>query len=191
MRWLLVIVCLTGCDQLWNLQHVDQPTSEAGAIDADLSMCPTSYGLPVDGYAARYRHYATGTTWDDAETLCERDVLGFTHLVVLQDDGERMAIILALAKAGSTTSVWIGLSDRVTEDQFLWVTDEPVGMPPRETPPWPAGQPDNGGPGAPQNCVRIQGANSTTPTMFDDADCTSIIDYICECDGYAPAADNF
>ena len=192
MRWLVALLGLAGCDQLWNLQHVDQEPREAGAIDADLSGCPMTYGLPVDGYPSRYRYEATGTSWDGAETLCAAETTGLTHLVVLQDDDERLAIVTALAKVGSTSSVWIGLSDRVMEGEYRWVTDERVGMPPLENPPWPAGQPDNSGTGGTeQDCVRIQGMTGAAPTLFDDGECSSIFDYVCECDGNPPAPENF
>jgi len=182
---------MPGCDQLWNLQHINEPHVDA-AVDSDLGGCPVEYNLPIDGYASRYRYVATGTSWDGAEALCAADTEGITHLVVLEDDDERLAIVGALAKVGSTSSVWIGLSDRVSEGNYLWVTDEPVGMPPLENPPWPPGQPDNSGTGGgQQDCVRIQGATGTAPTLFDDGECSSIFDYVCECDRYAPDSLNF
>ena len=182
MRWLVLIACLAGCDQLFGLVHVDQQTVDAAAV------CPASYNLAVATSPTVYRYEPTNKTWLDAELSCETESAGITHLIVLSDDTERLGIVGALADTGVTTTIWIGLSDRISEGSFRWVSAEPVGMPPLENPPWPPGQPDdNGG----QDCVRIQGSTTVAPTLFDDTQCGLMFDYVCECDAYAPDPRNF
>lgn len=188
VRAAVIVLLLGGCDRVFGLVPLEARPPDA-AVDASTLQCPISYDLTVDGYPSRYRFVTAATTWDAAEVACASDTSASTHLVVLDDDDERLGLVATLTMAGSTSSVWIGLSDRVTEDAFLWVTAQPVGVPPRANPPWPIGQPDdmNGG----QDCVRIQGATSAAPTLFDDGECSSQFDYVCECDGYPPAPANF
>ena len=184
-RWLL-LVCLIGCDQTWGLVHVTP--HDSGGVDT-LGTCPESYELTVAGFSSRYRYEGTATTWDAAEALCAADSTNLTHLIVLDDEPERTGLLTTLAQNQVTASVWIGLTDRRSEGVWQWVTDQPVGMPPLETPPWGAGQPD--AQTSAQDCVRIQGATSSSVGFFDDGECSSIFDYVCECDGQAPQPNNF
>lgn len=184
---------------MFGLSPVTSPVDAGPSIDArDVvgdgaadgpSSCPESYDLPIDGSPSRYRYVADGTTWTAAQAACAADSVGGTHLIVFDDDGERLGLMAALATRGIVASVWIGLTDRKTEDVFLWVTAQEVGMPPLSTPPWGAGQPDDQN--GVQDCVRVVGAGSTGAGLFDDGECSSVFAYVCECDGYAPEPNNY
>ena len=183
-RWILVVVCLSGCDQLFGLVHVDDQPDASGA-------CPASYDIMFAESTTQYRYVADNTTWDGAEESCANHTNINTHLVVLTDDNERLPLAAALKARLVTTSVWIGLSDRKVEGEFLWVTREQVGMPPIQMPPWSAGQPDNQG--GTQHCVRMYGTDAAggAATLFDDGECGVPLDYVCECDAWAPEPMNF
>lgn len=195
VRAIVVLLCLTGCDRLFGLEHLEPPP-DGGRGDADVRedaggdtgdggpLCPLSYDIQLPDSPTRYRYAVTNTSWDAAESDCASDTTGGTHLIVLDDDRERSELMTALTARGLTDSVWIGLSDRVSEGVWLWVTAQEVSRPPLTSPPWAAGQPDDAA-GA-QDCVRILGPQSVSPTLLDDSECSSTLDYVCECDGYAP-----
>ncbi len=191
----LAAAALCGCDQLWSLQHIDEARVDArgdgndqpndiGPDSADHVDCPASYDMDSTVSPARYRYIGTLTSWDIGLTMCQNDDIGRTHLVVLSDEAERLDILSLLVQRSANSSVWIGFSDRRSEGNFQWVTDEPVGSP-EGTPPWDLGQPDNQG-GA-QNCVHIVGATG----YFDDSQCNSGYYVLCECDGIPPDANNY
>jgi hypothetical protein len=177
----VLVLCLAGCDQLFALQHLpDKPDAQA--------TCPSSYNIQLSGSTSVYRYEPDSDPWLVAETLCERDAI-HAHLIVLDDDDERLAIVGSLASQQITASVWIGLTDRRIEDTFQWVTIQPVGLPPRENPPWGTGQPDDSD--GNQDCTRIQGASNAEPTLFDDAGCGIDQDYVCECDSFPADTRNY
>ncbi|HEY5923357.1 MAG TPA: C-type lectin domain-containing protein [Kofleriaceae bacterium] len=198
VRWLVVVVCLAGCDKLFGLLPIKTVDASSDAV-ADAvddttrdgnDACPQSYNLTFTGATTQYRYVDASSGWLAAELTCFMDTSTRTHLVVLTDDNERAALAGALVMSSVTSSVWLGLSDRQKEDAFLWVTDEPVGMPPRTSPPWIIGQPDNQG--VAQHCVRMAGTNAgQDATLFDDSDCTLPLDFVCECDAFAPDPTNF
>lgn len=199
-RLYVVLLCLAGCDRLFGLEQVDPPTTTDAAVGDSRSdssdaapdaavQCPAAYDLALTGYPSRYRAGAIYTTWDAAETACALDMPGGTHLVVLDDDGERVALFAELGNRGITGSQWISLNDRQSEGTFVWITAQEASPPPLTTPPWGAGQPDAQSDA--QDCVRIQGAADTSPSMLDDSECTSSYLYVCECDGYAPDPTRF
>ncbi len=197
----MIVVCLAGCDRLFGLQHIDPVPSDArsdGSSDAASTVdapadggpnCPNSYALGLPSSMSRYRHEPSTTTWDAAESACAADLPGGTHLIVLDDDGERAELLAELMQHGIGASVWIGLTDRRDEGIYRWVTAQEVGSPPLSTPPWGAGQPDDQN--GTQDCVRIQGESSGSPGYFDDGECSSSFQYVCECDGYTPVTGNF
>jgi hypothetical protein len=80
-----------------------------------------------------------------------------------------------------TNETWLGLSDRVTEGTFRWVTNEAtqyasVG---HETP-WEGDQPETGASAPTDDCVAMR---ALAGALHDDK-CSSTSNYICECDGH-------
>jgi hypothetical protein len=75
------------------------------------------------------------------------------------------------------TGTWVGLTDLITEETFLWVTDEVTdGFPANGEPPWDTNSPENN---TNTNCV-IQ----VDDGILRDVSCTTSRPYLCECDGY-------
>jgi hypothetical protein len=73
---------LAGCDQLFQLQHIEP--------DAAL-MCPTDY-VELAGQKTRYRYIPTPQPWQKANDDCNNDLDGKTHLVVFGDRDEILAV---------------------------------------------------------------------------------------------------
>ena len=200
MRWAVALVCLGGCDKLFGLPDVHgEATVDAAALvdapDASIdapSYCPGNYDITVPGFPnSRYVFQPITEPWLSAQTRCMLDAKGAgrTHLVVIQDKNERMALYGELRARNVTVTAWIGLSDRNTEGQFLWVTDEPVGMPSPMVPPWPPNQPDNANN---QDCVRMKAYDETTyGGFFDDGGCDLDFASVCECDAHAAYPTNY
>ncbi|MCC6997257.1 MAG: C-type lectin domain-containing protein [Deltaproteobacteria bacterium] len=118
------------------------------------------------GYVAsgtsKYKLVTTTRGWVDAEHSCEADG---AHLVVIDGDDENTRV-----GALSSSELWIGLSDRITEGSFMTVNGATPFLP------WSGNQPDDffG-----EDCV-VRYSNG----RFNDADCSDIPHaYVCECDG--------
>ena len=109
-----------------------------------------------------YKSVATGATWVNAQAACAADVPGSSHLIVLSTTAE---VTYMAGQLG-----WVGLSDRTTENQFLYVTGE-LGERP-----WAGGQPDNGS--GSEDCAQMKSGG-----LLDDDQCGNSHRYVCECDG--------
>jgi hypothetical protein len=151
------------------------------SVDASVDVagdgCPASY-VAVGG--GRYRLVREPATWMAALADCADDDGGapdrHTHLVVFADDAERTRVRAAFA----ASELWIGLSDRVTTFDWLWVTGEDTGTyPPASGPPWRNGQPTNGAGGL-QDCVAMDAAGAWDDRICDDGNA----EYLCECDAF-------
>lgn len=176
-RQLAIVMVIASCE--FSTEVPDPPPSEVDAgfaavneLDAaELEACP-GYATTSTG---RYRFVETKASWEAARGDCADDGTG-THLVVFGSDAERLAVTLLYP-----TDVWIGLSDRVTTGTYRWVTDEDTTpYPLLTTPPWKAGQPNDGGGGA-EDCIEMESSG-----FWDDRPCTGDTRaYVCECDGIA------
>ncbi|MBZ0233467.1 MAG: C-type lectin domain-containing protein [Deltaproteobacteria bacterium] len=148
--------------------------------DAGVLVCPIGYA-PINGSATQYRIVEVNVTWAFAAADCNDDddlgsaVSGRTHLVVVGDDAEKIALTNQFS--GNT---WVGLSDAEVEGTFQWVTNEPTNGYPvvGQQPPWDTGDPDGG---TDENCVRFKNSFD-----FEDKRCTDTNSYVCECDRFAP-----
>jgi hypothetical protein len=77
-----------------------------GGVDDDGNGAGTVVECPP-AYTAGYRLEITAGTWLAAEAACEADLPGHTHLVVLDDEPERVAVAeLAQALPGDA---WVGI----------------------------------------------------------------------------------
>ena len=189
----VLLMCLAGCDKLFDLAHIGpRPDASVDApSDATETGCPPSYDIALPAFPrSRYFYQSIPGPWLSAQALCNGGMgEAFTHLAVIQDEEERMALYGALLAKNVTVTVWIGLSDRKVESDFLWVTDESIGTPPPFMKPWPPNQPDDQGG---QDCVRMKAMNeSPYGGWFDDGGCSLDFAYVCECDDYASAPANY
>jgi hypothetical protein len=149
-----------------------RPDASADASEAadapeapDARLCPGMYmdfGVPGSRY-----HLDFEKNWLDAERACESAGAGI-HLVIVDSIEERDAL-----RPNVTTAVWIGLTDRVNENDFIDVT----GMRPTFQP-WATGEPNDLPPG--EDCVELDAAG------FNDNPCGQIQAFVCECDGRVP-----
>ena len=188
MRGALVVLLLAGCDQLWNIDHVDR-------TDAQVTVDPDAVAPPPDGpmalacppsftyNATTKTFYLLSTTpadWDTARDACRTMATGpgwFTHLAVVGAMDDYTSVFESFTEIASVTP-WVGAFDTDPTDMqglFRWVTDEP-GVPTR----WGSeNQPDQIDI---QNCARMW-----VPDGMDNELCSSLRRYLCECDWFPDA----
>jgi len=164
--------------------RVDAPP---GTPDGRADASPDAMPLTCPGYVTLgtsptlYRVVDSPTEdWATAAADCNDDddgggFAGFTHLAVIGDEEERLTITPQFSG-----NRWVGLTDAVVENVFVWVTLEPTGgyEAPGNEPPWPSNQPAGG---TADNCVRFNNGG-----RFDDRACNEKNKYLCECDAFPP-----
>jgi hypothetical protein len=102
------IALVAGC----GFQSPAADPSMGGAPDSsfDYTTCPASYNVALPG-PTRYRLIATGrAAWDHSDT-CNADLLGATHLVVLETMPELLSVSGFVATNANTianNAVWVG-----------------------------------------------------------------------------------
>lgn len=156
--WMLLVV---GCGR-WRFDL---------EVDATSSGCPDQYEAIEGGCYRIVINPTVELSWPDAEAACEAEGSG-AHLMVADDD-EEIAVIVG--RFGSANDAWIGLSDRVVENDFITVTGAPPYLP------WDVGEPDANG-----DCVQLIFSG-----VIGDRDCAVTNDYVCEYDGQPPRASQF
>jgi hypothetical protein len=167
--WPLVLASLlvAGCGR-YGFEH--RVGGDSGTDDANRDAPSDILGVCGPGYASwapltsRYR-IAAALDWSVAEADCETDG---GHLVVVNDLAEHTEVRARIA----TGNIWIGMTDRITESQYLQVTG---GLPDYTA--WSGAPPSNTG----EDCVEI-----LTNSNYEDTSCiqvASAFGYVCECDG--------
>lgn len=147
-----------------------RPIDAAPPIDAP-PMCPASY-------TSGYRLISTATTWRGAETDCEDDSTGLTHLVVINNQAELDGINAAIG-----VDIWVGVvRDPVAVDlpinwRWRWVTGGAAMFLP-----WETGQPDNQS----NNQYVVSLINSSGLLRDVDIGTTTNRAALCECDRMPP-----
>lgn len=206
MIFLLVVamaVVGAGCDNLFGLQHIppgtppidsqlgdgkhdtlDAAGDANGRSDSFVDTgCPAGY---VQNGATAYRFVNTPTSWTAAQADCVDDssaaIMKHTHLAVLANDQELSLLYFTIA--GSAGDLWLGLTDRVMQERYIWVTAEPVVYPPASGSPWGAMQPSKlmG-----DDCV-VERAGTTELAVIP---CATQVRYVCECDLFSDAPGNY
>jgi hypothetical protein len=109
--------------------------------------CPAEYvhitGTPPDN---RYRFAQLNREWDVNETDCENDSTVGTHLIIIDDTDESIAVVEYLQAMTGGFFVHAGYARNLADDGttgFFKVTGEPF---PVTRPPWGTNQPDSDGP---------------------------------------------
>jgi hypothetical protein len=158
MRWgiaVLLVATGAGCDQVFT-------------VDVPSGACAPAFGTDA------YVYVSTAETWLAAELRCEALDLelgdaAHTHLAVLSDELE----LNKVRYPDGFVEAWIGITDRVVRDEWLWVTDEAI-----PSIVWGSGEPDD--PDA-DRCGRVDAGDF----MIHDTGCAAAMPYVCECDGFA------
>jgi hypothetical protein len=166
-------IALTCASCSFALPTSTQPDA-ASSLDPDSAPAARCIGYTRAGDSA-YRVVTAGARWLAAETACEADEPGATHLAIVDAMTE-----LAAIHEVTTATVWVGLSDRRSEGSWQWVsgTAQPLG-----TPLWKMGEPSAGGK---DNCGLLDMAGHSDAINCDDAR-----PYLCECDGVAAVATSY
>lgn len=145
-----------------------RPIDAAPPIDAP-PMCPV-------GYVGGYRYLAASQPWRTAETDCEDDSTGLTHLVVINNQAELDGINAAIV-----TDVWVGVVRNPAPDasgwRWRWVTGGAAMFLP-----WESDQPDN----ASGNQLVVSLINSTGLLRDVDIGTATNRPALCECDRMPP-----
>lgn len=156
----------------------DAPAIDAATVDprpdAAPPDCPDDYDEPRDlSSPSRYRFVGDQVrSWAEAVEDCADDLVGYTHLVIIGDDGEN-ARVDALS---DVRDVWIGVTR--AEPQDAWVT---VLGGPQVYLPWGSMQPDDTG--GDEGCVELRDGGA-----WNDLNCNAARRYVCECDRTAAPA---
>ena len=194
------MLLLLGCDRVFKLEDIDpvpangdasaidgSGTTDARSDDARIDAipdapvaCPAGY-MPLGTGNTSYKLVSSAAAFPTARGICNMDEIGITrhtHLVVLDDENER---VLLVSMFGS--NLWIGLVRIGAQNAFQPITDQATSFPPMMVPPWAGGQP-SGQTG--ENCVRTVPANGgvTVSGALDDQLCSMTLRYVCECDDF-------
>jgi hypothetical protein len=141
---------------------------------APARVCPDGYTAdPTTGTAYRLGNSFL-LDWSTAEAACADDGDG-THLAVVGGPAE-LERVKALSGG---QAVWLGLSDRRSEHDFVAVTGEDTSFAP-----WALGEPNDGGLFG-EDCVELRDG------AYNDQGCGSLEYYVCECDGVAEDPGSF
>ena len=109
-----------------------------------------------------YRLVPRARTWLEAGASCQ--ALG-GHLATLEASDENAFLLGAIPG-----EVWIGGSDGAAEGAFQWVTGAGFAWGA-----WAAGEPNDGGAAANEDCVTLRGDGT-----WNDSACGRLLAYLCE-----------
>lgn len=198
------LVIASGCDELFDLRRpvdagivgdvpvesvADAPARDA-SIDAPVdapqpsAICPATYGM-IGTLPTRYRFIPQAMPWTTGQAMCAADQPAnstrYTHLVVITPDSERSQL-----NATHNVRTWIGVTDRVTELAYRWVTNEIVlgTNPPTTGSPWASGEPDHAN--ATDDCVEMG-----LTADYAESDCAALLPVWCECDEHPIVPTNY
>jgi hypothetical protein len=142
-------------------------------VDAPVT-CPTSY-------TATYRLEMNLHTWLDAEKACEADAPGITHLVVIENDSERIAVSDLVQNL--LGDAWVGIvrdPGGVAPWPWRYVTGGPAVYAPFE------GSEPNNMSGDQYTLVMRKSSR-----LLYDYGIANLLYAVCECDGHAPVNADF
>ena len=116
--------------------------------------------------------YSSPKTWETSQAACLS--LG-GQLVVITDTAEQAIVgVLAGGVPANSPDSWIGATDAVAENSFVWVDGTNMGFNV-----WRSGEPNDGNAAdRTENCTVIEGDNAARE--WDDRTCLDVYPYICE-----------
>lgn len=153
---------------------VDSPRPDAAPIDApppDAEPAPLCEGGdrslsdPLTGNC--YTLFLDERSWDDAQAACEQ---AGGNLATINSAEENTVVA---SFSSGLVDLWLGGTDAEEEDNFVWVTGEPLGFEG-----WRSGEPNDGDDNG-EDCMVMEADNDGT---WDDRDCQKTFPYICERD---------
>ncbi len=111
--------------------------------------------------------------WSIARAACEQlDVTPngppYTHLVVFEEDPREVPFVAAAIPA---TESWVGLTDAVSQGNYIWIAGDPGG-------PWPTWSMPEAGALTSRGC----GTVVKTSRLLDRTACSNPKVYVCQCD---------
>jgi hypothetical protein len=171
---LVAATLLAGC----GFEHgalMSSTVSPDASDDADATDAPPDAPTCPQTYAGGYRPITTPATWLDAEHACEADAPGLTHLVVLDDDGERAAITAAIQSIGDA---WVGIV-REPGGNAPWPWRYVTGGAASYAP-WESTEPNN------MSADQYVAVLRLTSGMLYDYGPTNLVFAVCECDMKPP-----
>jgi hypothetical protein len=124
---------------------------------------------PVIGESCYYVSSASEyADWDLARSLC---LAAGADLAIVNSAAETTAVASLLDSQG-VIEVWLGLTDRAVETQWIWVdgSEEPAGF-------WHAGEPNAAT--ADDDCATLVSDGGGNGTWYDQA-CPSARQFLCE-----------
>jgi hypothetical protein len=179
--WSIALVALIGCDKLFDVDHVDSPSTDAQVFDVspDASFpCPGSYiAFPEAPEVSRYRWGSPKVTWQAAELDCEDDSpFLVTHLVVFDRPGEMAVVRDTLDGMFGGFAAHAGYARNVLDNpyEFYAVTGEAL---PVSGPPWNMNEPTGVIGAGEETTVRFESFADLTDQPWDSA-----FSFLCECD---------
>ncbi|NOY90700.1 MAG: C-type lectin domain-containing protein [Deltaproteobacteria bacterium] len=145
-----------------------------GSIDeGGVCVLPGCTWAERGGHAYLLCNPSTGLTWDEAALAC--GVPGY-HLVRIESDAENTWI---RDRVGGSGDWWIGLTDRATEDTFLWTDGGTACNRGKNAGPpychWRGGRPNGG---SAENCVRMEADRGSGE--WNDRNCSTRFAFVCE-----------
>jgi hypothetical protein len=144
----------------------DAPPPATDAPPGDARACATTYPMTFGGH--RYEVSGGQTSWSPALGVCN----AAGGYLAIPDDLTEDTWMAQLNQG----NLWIGVSDLVTEGQFVTVKNETI---PPHYQRFVAGEPSGG---IDQNCVQILTSSGSNDGFWDDTGCNNTRRYLCECD---------
>nr|BDE75813.1 C-type lectin [Ophioplocus japonicus] len=135
-------------------------TAVLSTDDCDQTCCAKNW-LGYNGFC--YRYFALPKSWADAHTYCQ-DLEADLASIHSADENNIINGLIGGQRA------WIGLSDQITEGQFVW-TDETSFFFSK----WGPNQPDNDN--GHEDCVHLGYPESG---LWNDQSCTSEFGFVCK-----------
>jgi hypothetical protein len=180
MRFAVALLLLAGCDQTWNLDHLDHVDARK-AFDVETD-CPMGYNLFLNA-GSRYNIVSNVASAWAAQARCAADSEGFTHLATATTRTELDALMSSLLskQAGRW---WLGAVQPTTatlpDADWLWMTGEPI-----DPEFWNS-------PDEPNDGNRVEDDHEDQFAFIDQGvmdliDAQGMLEYgyLCECDGRA------
>ncbi|KAK6477358.1 C-type lectin domain family 4 member E-like isoform X1 [Huso huso] len=154
------------------------PITDTSSKERVCKACPQNWGL----FNGKCYYFSTDRmNWTSSRHNCTS--LG-GHMVIIESDGEQEFIQSQVRRIGDF--FWIGLSDEVTEGEFLWVDNTPP-----STTYWKVNEPDNtlvfkGNQYPNADCVVID-YKAASLQSWGDGLCSVLVRRVCETISAIPA----